>query len=63
MFCLSLVNPIYTTLPFSSNVSGLTISNSTPQSEICGDRQDNDLNGLVDDKLPRQFIFSRDSGC
>ena len=49
MFCLSLVNPIYTPLPFSSDVSGLTISNTTPQSEVCGDRQDNNLNGLVDE--------------
>jgi len=52
MFCLSLVNPIYTPLPFSSDVSGLTISNTTPQSEVCGDRQDNDLNGLVDESCP-----------
>ena len=30
MICLSLVNPIYNTVPFSSVVSGLTMSNTTP---------------------------------
>ena len=52
MFCLSLVNPIYTAIPFSSDVSGLTISNTTPQSELCGDLKDNDFNGFVDDNCP-----------
>lgn len=47
MICLSLVNPIY-----SSFVSGLTVTNSTPQPEVCRGGQDNDLDGLVDESCP-----------
>jgi hypothetical protein len=34
-----------------------------PQSEVCGDRQDNDLNGLVDESCSVESSLSRDSGC
>ncbi len=52
LICLSLFNPIYVAVPFSSVVSGLTMTNTTLQQELCGDRQDNDLNGLVDEGCP-----------
>lgn len=47
MICLSLVNPIY-----SSFVSGLAVTNSTPRPEACRDGQGNDVNGLVDESCP-----------
>jgi hypothetical protein len=52
LICLSLFYPIYVAGPFSSGVSGLTITNTSLQQELCGDRQDNDLNGLIDESCP-----------
>lgn len=49
--CLSLLFSIYFTLPL---ISGLKmISNSTSR-EICGDSQDNDTNGLIDEGCPAE---------
>ncbi len=50
--CLSVFNPINVTVSFSSVVSGSTMANTTVQQELCGDSQDNDLNGLIDEDCP-----------
>ena len=47
--CLSLISPSYITVSFSSVVSGSTMTNTTVQQELCGDKQDNDLDGLIDE--------------
>ena len=47
--CLSLFNPINVTVSFSSVVSGSTLTNTTVKQELCGDSQDNDQNGLIDE--------------
>ena len=51
MICLSIFNPIYIAVPFSVVVSGSTMGNTTLR-ELCGDRQDNDLDRLVDEGCP-----------
>jgi predicted phosphodiesterase len=49
MICLSLLFSIY----FASRViSGLTMIPNTTSRQICGDGQDNDLSGLVDESCP-----------
>lgn len=47
--CLLLLFPIYIT---SSLVLGLTMTTNSTSQEICGDGQDNDLNGLIDESCP-----------
>ena len=47
--CLSLLFSIYFTSPL---VLGLTMITNTTSREICGDSQDNDLNGHVDESCP-----------
>jgi len=49
MIFFILFNPIYFSVPFSSDVSGSKITNTTLRQEFCGDKEDNDLNGLVDE--------------
>ena len=51
MISLSVVSTIHVTLPISSVVSASITSNTTLQ-ELCDDRADNDLNGLVDESCP-----------
>ena len=49
MICLSLLFSIY----FASRVvSGLTMIPNTTSRQICGDGQNNDLSGLVDESCP-----------
>lgn len=52
LICLSLFYQIDVASPFSSGVSGLTITNTSLQRELCGDGQDNDLNGFIDESCP-----------
>lgn len=47
--CLLLLFPIHITSPL---VLGLTMTTNASSQEICGDGQDNDLNGLVDESCP-----------
>ena len=47
--CLLLLFPIHITSPL---VLGLTMTTNASSQEICEDRQDNDLNGLVDESCP-----------
>lgn len=51
IICLSVFSPIYSTILISSIVSGSIISNTSLQ-ELCDDRADNDLYGLVDETCP-----------
>ena len=44
--------PTYFVDAFSSIVFGLTTPNTTQKQELCGDRKDNDLNGLIDESCP-----------
>lgn len=52
LICLSPFYQIDVASPFSSGVSGLTITNTSLQQESCGDGQDNDLNGFIDESCP-----------
>ena len=52
IICLTLVNPIYIDVPLSSVVSGSTTANTTSRQETCGDGQDNNLKGFVDEDCP-----------
>ena len=52
LICLSLFYQIDAASPFSSGVSGLTITNTSLQQELCGDGQGNDLNGFIDESCP-----------
>ena len=52
MICLSLFSPTYVTVSFSSLISGTTMTNTNVQQELCGNRQDNDLNRLFDEGCP-----------
>lgn len=49
MICLAVANSIYGP---SSIVLGSTAIDLTTQREVCGDKQDNDVNGLVDEICP-----------
>lgn len=50
--CLSLINSISFALVFPQLVLGSANTNSTPQTEICGDLRDNDQDGLADEGCP-----------
>ena len=47
--CLTLVNSLHTTMHFSSIALGSTVNNATSQQEVCGNGQDIDLSGLIDE--------------